>query len=241
MGEISFRNFSVVGMVGRCIAITRVFGLNAYGIRADNATPTCVIDGNSNGDTFEINFHGCHCTYQIKGGARSVHHYGGFMESINANACIDIQNGCGCVLDSVYIDLGQAVNLANSSSVFGNRLRINNTGLTTLAVIGASAHDNFLDFTGDTSGTVTDNSLLAQNNVVNIQGRKGGYGRTILNRQLLFGALTGNSADQVIYQFTIPANTVGPGKGIRIYTQWRHNTHTPHTTFTTHFPAPSSC
>src|SRR5260370_13922632 len=157
------------------------------------------------------------------------------MESINANACIDIQNGYGCVFDGVYIDLGQAVNLANSSSVFRNRLRINNTGLTTLAVIGASAHDNFLDFTGHTSGTVTDNSLLAQNNVVNIQLRKGGYGRTILNRQLLFGALTGNSADQVIYQFTIPANTVGPGKGIRIYTQWLHNTGTASITFKINF------
>jgi len=51
----------------------------------------------------------------------------------------------------------------------------------------------------------------------------GGNTVTLLNVQGPSAALTGNAADQAIYSYTIPANTIGAGKGIRVSFGLDHN------------------
>lgn len=49
-----------------------------------------------------------------------------------------------------------------------------------------------------------------------LQGAGSGNAVTLLNSQDTLGNITGNGTDQTVYTFTIPANTVQAGKGIRL-------------------------
>jgi hypothetical protein len=64
-----------------------------------------------------------------------------------------------------------------------------------------------------TTGTDSGAEIL-QNKTLN--GAGNGNAVSLLNIQGQAGALTGNAADQTIYTYTLPANTLGAGKGIRI-------------------------
>jgi hypothetical protein len=64
-----------------------------------------------------------------------------------------------------------------------------------------------------------------------LQGAGSGNSVTLLNVQGPIAALVGNSADQTVYTFTIPANTVQAGKGIRIKMVGFHSTGTAVTTY----------
>ncbi|HET8891741.1 MAG TPA: hypothetical protein VFQ41_22780 [Candidatus Angelobacter sp.] len=57
-----------------------------------------------------------------------------------------------------------------------------------------------------------------------LNGAGSGNSVTLLNVQGPIAALVGNSADQTVYTFTIPANTVQAGKGIRIKIVGFHST-----------------
>lgn len=53
----------------------------------------------------------------------------------------------------------------------------------------------------------------------------------VLNFQGTLAAITGNSADQTMYTYTLPANTIGPNQGFRITTVSTHSTGTASVTY----------
>lgn len=77
-----------------------------------------------------------------------------------------------------------------------HRLKMNNNNSGTDVVVGAATAD-----------TLTNKTLT---------GAGSGNSATLLNSQDTLGNLTGNGTDQTVYTFTIPANTVQAGKGIRL-------------------------
>jgi hypothetical protein len=60
---------------------------------------------------------------------------------------------------------------------------------------------------------------------------------TLLNEQGATGALTGNSTDQTVYTYTLPASTLGAGKGLRITLWFTHNVGTAVVTYKVFFGA----
>lgn len=62
-------------------------------------------------------------------------------------------------------------------------------------------------------------------------GASSGNAITLLNAQGSTGALTGNSSDQTIFTFTIPANVIGSGKGIRVKWSETHTSGTASVTY----------
>jgi hypothetical protein len=55
-----------------------------------------------------------------------------------------------------------------------------------------------------------------------LTGASNGNSVTLLNEQGPTGALTGNSTDQTVYTYTLPANTLGAGKCLRVRTWFNH-------------------
>lgn len=121
----------------------------------------------------------------------------------------------------------------NVTSSF-DALLVDQSGNMTINKTGAT-----LKLTGATSGTITlaipatagSNTITipaatdqlvgraTTDNLINKNMQLGGNGNTVtlLNAQAAQGsATTGNGADQTLYTFTIPANTVGPGKCIHV-------------------------
>ncbi len=76
---------------------------------------------------------------------------------------------------------------------------------------------------GASLATVTGTQSL-QNKTLN--GSGGGNAVNLLNQQFFGSAIAGNSTDQNLYSYTVPANTVGPGKCLRITVAWLHATGT---------------
>lgn len=106
---------------------------------------------------------------------------------------------------------------------------LSRTGIATVSVGNGTQ--------GDVSGTIKAAVLNLNGNTLNgitgtgtavvtnsgavitgatLQGAASGNAITLLNSQGPSGALTGNSADQTVFTFSIPANTIGAGKGIRV-------------------------
>jgi hypothetical protein len=77
------------------------------------------------------------------------------------------------------------------------------------------------------STTIT-GSVSASGGMVNtpLTGSGSGNSVTLLNEQGPKSAITGNGADQVMYTYTMPSNTMGPGKGIRARCWFKHSTAT---------------
>ena len=86
---------------------------------------------------------------------------------------------------------------------------------------------------GDKSGTVQAASLIAsstlQGPIKNSSLVSAGNGNTVtlLNSQGPAAALTGNSTDQTVFTYSIPANTIAAGKGFRVHATWVHSSGTP--------------
>jgi hypothetical protein len=94
------------------------------------------------------------------------------------------------------------------AGVDGKTLTVNNTATLTGpdgAVLTYPATDTLL-------GLAATQSPLNKNLTAASSGSK----VTLLNSQDPLGAFTGNGTDQTVYSFSIPANTVQAGKGIRL-------------------------
>ena len=72
----------------------------------------------------------------------------------------------------------------------------------------------------DFSGTLKVSSILG----AVLTGASSGNNVTLLNYQTAKAAITGNAADQAMYSYSLPANTVATGKGLRITASWSHST-----------------
>jgi hypothetical protein len=144
--------------------------------------------------------------------------------------------------NSVTGSLNVTGNLAATGTVTGSNVTTNSLKLTeTTAPSGTAGSDVlYADSTAhrwkmnnnnagpDTVvGAATTDTL--NNKVLN--GAGNGNAVTLLNMQGAQPALTGNSTDQAMFTYTLPANTLGPGKGLRITVAWFHAVGTASTTY----------
>jgi hypothetical protein len=104
----------------------------------------------------------------------------------------------GPIAATIQLDTGAASNVvldtcASSGSTFGVV-----EGTPGQNKIFSVCGDSGFNFTTKTAGSVASNSV------------------TLLNEQQFQGTLTGSGGDQTIFTYTMPANTMGAGKGIRV-------------------------
>lgn len=112
-----------------------------------------------------------------------------------------------------------------ATGVNGNEFHFNSNSSTTDDILfdsGSSNNTVYFD-TGQVMPVITDNSGAASNNHVIAAGFSPG---STLNQQPATGALTGNSADQTIYTYTLPARALAPGKCIDVEMWANHNSGT---------------
>lgn len=121
---------------------------------------------------------------------------------------------------------GKTATVNNSvtvAGVDGKTITVNNS----LTFAGTDGTTQTFQGTGtvvnrDSTDTLTNKTL---------QGAGSGNAVTLLNTQGPISALVGNSADQTVYTFTIPANTIQAGKGFRIKMVGFHSTGTASVTY----------
>lgn len=136
--------------------------------------------------------------------------------------CVSSIGATGNIGDVDLEILGTGVQYGNCAGVNENRVRAFNQGNTVDALFGASSTFNYFEAIGLATGPkITDNSPHGSGNGWSWMGT-----RTLLDQQPAGTALTGNSADQAMYTYTMPANTLGPGKCFRAKVVWFHNSGT---------------
>lgn len=150
-----------------------------------------------------------------------------YFPSINPTTGIGLDFECvggvganANVADPVDLEiLGTGVQFGNCGQVFGNRVRAFNEANVVDAVFGAASVRNYLDFLAS-APIITDNSGVTSGNGWKWLGSNG-----LLCQVGPQSAQTGTGADLTMTNFScpIPANTVGPGRGLRVTVQWFHN------------------
>jgi len=106
---------------------------------------------------------------------------------------------------------------ANGTCQFATGGNITLPGRVSPLVIAAGENATFIN--SDYSGTNT--WRLLEVNTATLTGQSlitagNGNSVTLLNSQDTLGNLTGNGTDQTVYTYSIPANTIGAGKGLRL-------------------------
>lgn len=114
----------------------------------------------------------------------------------------------------------------------------------------ASTLTNFITGTPSAGSIITDTTGLTTfygpvtlsgtgNTIKNstLTGALSGNSVTLLNTQGVTSAITGTGADAPIYTFTIPANTLAAGKGIRVTASFAHGTGTASVSYKLSFGA----
>ncbi len=168
-------------------------------------------------------------------GSQQNHVYGGMLQAVgNSNIALDMAGNSNEIRTGVQSS-NIAVQIENSSAAQGNEITIaNNNNTTDYVEASGSAsvsHDNTVKFLN--ASTAQSSNLL---NTVTIPGRKTGAS-TLLNQQPPAGTLTGNSADQTIFTYTLPANTLAQGKGLRITLTFLHSSGSASTVYKLFFGA----
>ncbi|MBZ5494450.1 MAG: hypothetical protein LAO76_26295 [Acidobacteriia bacterium] len=102
--------------------------------------------------------------------------------------------------------------------VFANGGTIAPTSVTTGQIIQPAATAlTIKDNQGGTRFSIPSGGVLqAILNNTSLMGASNSNAVTLLNAQFILGATTGNATDQPLYTYSLPANTLGAGKGIRI-------------------------
>jgi hypothetical protein len=137
------------------------------------------------------------------------------------------------------------------SLVLATSPTITSAALTTPAIGSAGA-----TYAGSTSGTITLKAAATASGTLTLpaatdqlvgrattdilsnktlQGAGSGNAVTLLNAQLALSAIVGNGGVQNIYSFSVPANTIGAGKGIRVKAWWQHTTGSASVAYTVTF------
>jgi hypothetical protein len=115
----------------------------------------------------------------------------------------------------------------------------NVTAISTPAVSVAPTGDTtYLRLDGGNSpitGSVTTRNLTGSNNAVlsgyTLTGASSGNSVTLLNSQGAGAAIAGTGADSTLFTYTIPANTIGQGKGLRLKILWTHSAGSANATY----------
>jgi hypothetical protein len=124
----------------------------------------------------------------------------------------------GTHIETIPSTTSTLVDLATSQTITGNKIFPSGTLSATNATLASPST------TGTDSGTET-----FQNKT--LTGAASGNSVSLLKFLGPSGALTGNSADQTYFTYTLPANTLQTNKGIRITAVSKHTTGTASTTF----------
>jgi hypothetical protein len=146
---------------------------------------------------------------------------------------LDINNADAGIsrMAAAKIGFGNGTNGNTSATMEGRAVQLDGStsGSVTVAVPAvAGANTWTIPAATDTAvGKATTDTLTNKT----LQGAGSGNSVTLLNVQGPIAALVGNSADQTVYTFTIPANTVQAGKGIRIKMVGFHSTGAAATTY----------
>ena len=114
------------------------------------------------------------------------------------------------------VSITQPASAATLTIANGKILTVSNT----LTFAGTDSTTHTFQASDTIVGRATTDTLTNKT----VTGASSGNSITLLNAQGALGALTGNAADQTIYTFTIPAGTIGAGKGIRITVFYVHTT-----------------
>lgn len=164
---------------------------------------------------------------------------GGVSETTNGGKILQWTNAGVLVVNPAALASGAALTVGGTSSSTG--------GLSIFVGASGSATETLANYPADgASGAVRMQALsirsvsgglltgaqtfgVANNGAVtgaNLTGASSGNNVTLLNWQIALAPITGNGADQVMYTFVVPANTMGAGKGIYIVAGWQHTTGT---------------
>lgn len=112
---------------------------------------------------------------------------------------------------------------------FGNGAQADASATVSMATIAQPVSTTFalLDNNSGTRLLVPSNGTgQGTLNNWNLAGAANSNKVTLLNTQGPISAIVGTGADATVYTFTIPANTIGPGKGFRVQVVGFHNTGT---------------
>lgn len=125
---------------------------------------------------------------------------------------------------------GGSFNFDNyAPSNVGSPAPLNNTVNGNLTVNGNASVTGTLAAGATTiAGTVSASGGMKNTSLV---GSSNGNNVTLLNQQASGTHLTGNSSDQAIFTYTLPANTLGPGKCLNVKAVWFHDTGTATATY----------
>lgn len=135
----------------------------------------------------------------------------------------------------------------NGNGAGGGRFVINNSTSTGTAALTIDSSGNLgvnqtspaakLDVNGGSkfTGTINANSSAINNAVLN--GAGNGNSVTLLNEQNVSSTLTGNGSDQTLFTYSLPANTLGAGKGIRVRVWLSHSSGTANVNYKVSFGA----
>lgn len=139
-------------------------------------------------------------------------------------------------------------NIAGTSA--GNFLAVRSETNTSGCTLGASTLENEVHLI-DSSDPVTDSGThnliyTAGSTIKNailksatLNEASSGNAVTLLNLQDVSGPLTGNSSDQTIWTYILPANTLAAGKGVRVTFAVAHGTGTASVSYKIFFGATS--
>lgn len=140
--------------------------------------------------------------------------------------------GSGATNLTALTEVGRLDNLGDLTlSVAGGAVKLNgsSSGTTTVQASATASGTLTLPAATDTlvgratTDNLTNKDLLVANSGNNVN---------LLNQQGAVAAITGNGAAQVVYTFTIPANTVTTGKSMHLRTLLNHNAGAANVTYT---------
>lgn len=163
---------------------------------------------------------------------------GVFVSGIPGSKGFDIQCGNGNQWHGLDIESAvTTINLGNSGCVTGNEFSVYNGLETTFVNAGAASHDNsVVAMTSDPSAKISDsgtrNIVWYDGTMVHGSLIPAGLAAaptnqvTLLNQQGALAPITGTGADATVYTFSIPANVLAAGKGVRIRVWANHTTGT---------------
>lgn len=143
------------------------------------------------------------------------------------------RNKIGIALAAVFT-LALAV-LAQTTHTFGALDVAQNWTATQRFSAGVSADGTHTETIPSTTSTLMDLATAQSPGNKNLTAASNGNTVSLLNMQGVQSPITGTGAAATLYTYTLPANVLAAGKGVRIKVKSKHTTGTAATTFTMTF------